>query len=54
VYTVSPVHPDVLYVKAGTFDDPRLIQPSRQFWMQSMVPWATIGLELQGFPKGLT
>jgi hypothetical protein len=52
VYTVSPVHPDVLYVKAGTLDDPRLVQPGRQFWMQSMVSWATIGLDLQSFPKG--
>jgi ABC transporter substrate binding protein len=25
--------------------------PSRQFWMQSMVPWATVCLELQGFQK---
>src|SRR5262245_10771869 len=29
LYTVSPVHPDVLYVKAGTLDDTRLVQPRR-------------------------
>ena len=29
LYTVSPVHTEVIYVKAGTFDDSRLIQPRR-------------------------
>jgi hypothetical protein len=33
LYTVSPVHPDVLYLKAGTLDDPRLVQPRHQNWI---------------------
>jgi hypothetical protein len=51
LYTVSPAHPEVLYVKAGTLDDPRLVHPRRQNWMRSRVPWTTIGLELPGSPK---
>jgi hypothetical protein len=51
LYTVSPVHPEVLYVKAGTLDDPRLVQPRRQNWMQSRVSWTTIDPELLGSPK---
>ena len=51
LYTVSPVHPDVLYVKAGTLDDPRLVQPRRQNWMRSRVSWTTIDPALPGSPK---
>ena len=51
LYTVSPVHPDVLYVKAGTLDDPRLVQPRRQNWMQSRVSWTTIDPALPSSPK---
>jgi hypothetical protein len=51
LYTVSPVHPEVLYVKAGTLDDPRLVQPRRQNWMQSRVSWTTVDPELPGSPK---
>jgi hypothetical protein len=51
LYTVSPVHPDVLYLKAGTLDDPRLVQPRHQNWMQSRVSWTTIDPELPALPK---
>jgi hypothetical protein len=51
LYTVSPVHPEVLYVKAGTLDDPSLVQPRRQNWMQSRVSWTTIDPGLPGSPK---
>jgi hypothetical protein len=50
LYTV-PVHPEVLYVKAGTLDDPRLVQPRRQNWMRSRVSWTTIDPELPGSPR---
>src|ERR1700730_10369986 len=52
LYTTSPVHPDVLYVKAGCIDDPRIVHPTHQIWMNSMVTWATISPDLPGFPKG--
>ena len=52
LYTTSPVHPDVLYVKAGCIDDPGIVHPTHQIWMNSMVAWANIGPDLPGFPKG--
>ena len=52
LYTTSPVHPDVLYVKAGCIDQPGIVHPTHQIWMNSKVAWATIGPDLPGFPKG--
>ena len=51
LYTVSPVHPDVLYVKAGSLDDPHHVQPRRQNWIQSKVSWTTIDPDLPASPK---
>lgn len=34
LYTSSPRHPDLFYVKAGAFDDPTLVQPAYQSWMR--------------------
>jgi hypothetical protein len=42
VVHLAASHPDRLYVKAGAFDDPTLIQPSYQSWTRSSVSWATI------------
>jgi hypothetical protein len=42
LFTSSPRHPDLLYIKAGIFDDPSLVRPSYQSWVSSSVPWATI------------
>lgn len=42
LYTSSPTHPDVHYVKAGSIDDPALVKPEDQSWVASRVAWATI------------
>jgi len=42
VYTSSPRHPDLLYIKAGALDDPIVVVPAYQSWAGSAVPWATI------------
>ena len=52
IYTASPRHPDVIYVKAGSFDDPAVIHPERQAWTSSRVPWAVIPPALRSFSKG--
>src|SRR5262249_43919479 len=52
LYTTSPVHPDILYLKAGCIDEPSIVHPIHQIWMNSKVAWATIGSDLPGFPKG--
>lgn len=52
LYTSSPRHPDVVYVKAGCLDDPTVVKPEHQIWTNSKVGWATIDPSLPGFPTG--
>jgi hypothetical protein len=52
VYTASPRHPEYIFVKAGTFDDPTMVNPIRQFWMSSAVPWRRIAENIPSFEKG--
>jgi len=52
LYTSSPRHPDVVYVKAGCLDDPTVVKPAHQIWTKSKVGWATIDPSLPGFPTG--
>lgn len=52
VYGGSPRHPDVVYVRAGTFDDPDVIRPNRQSWTRSRVDWAVISDTIPAFSKG--
>jgi hypothetical protein len=52
IYTSSPRHPDALYVKAGSLDDPALVRPHHQSWMRSKVQWAAIDPDLPGYPEG--
>jgi hypothetical protein len=52
IFTSSPRHPDRVYVKAGSFDDPSVVTPAYQSWMDSAVPWASIVPGLPRFAKG--
>ena len=52
IYTASPKHPEHVYVKAGTLDDPTIVAPVRQAWLTSAVPWSRIAPELPAFAKG--
>ena len=52
IYTASPKHPDHVYVKAGTLDDPTLVAPTRQAWVASVVSWSRIAPELPASAKG--
>jgi hypothetical protein len=51
LFTSSPRHPEFVYVKAGSFDDPTIVKPSHQIWVSSRVAWATIGPELPAYPQ---
>lgn len=42
IYTASPGHPEFVYVKAGTLDDPSVVRVVRQIWVDSAVPWRHI------------
>jgi len=52
IFTSAPKHPDHVYVKAGTFDDPDLVRPEREAWVASAVAWRRIAPDLPAFEKG--
>ena len=52
IFTSSPRHPDCVYVKAGTLDDPSIVKPSHQSWVASAVSWSQIDRNIASFPKG--
>lgn len=52
IYGGSPRHPDIVYVRAGTFDDPDVVRPALEAWCSSKVSWAQIPASLQTFAKG--
>lgn len=52
IFTSSPRHPDRVYVKAGTFDDPTVIAPAYQSWLKSSVAWSQIPPGLTSYDRG--
>jgi hypothetical protein len=52
IFTSSPKHPDSVYVKAGTLDDPSLVKPTHQSWVASAVSWSHIDPGIASFTKG--
>lgn len=51
IYTAAPRHPEHVYVKAGSLDDPALVRVEREAWTQSRVPWGRIDPALPGRPR---
>lgn len=52
IYTSSPKHPEHVYVKAGTLDDPTIVKPIRRSWTASAVSWSQVDGGLPSFAKG--
>ena len=52
IFTSSPKHPDYVYVKAGSLDDPTIVEPTHQSWIASAVSWSRIDREIASFAKG--
>ncbi|HEY6817083.1 MAG TPA: GFA family protein [Croceibacterium sp.] len=52
IYAASPAHPDIVYVRAGTLDDPDLVRPALEAWCGSRVAWSVIPQGLQQTEKG--
>lgn len=52
LYTSSPRHPELMYVKGGALDDPTQVQPAYQSWTHSAVPWAAIEPDLPSHEMG--
>jgi len=54
LYTASPRHPDIYFIKAGSLDDPSLVKPDREAWTRSRVPWSAIPSGLATFETNRT
>jgi hypothetical protein len=39
--------PDVVVIKAGTFDDPRRFTPNREIFVQSKLPWVVVNAQTE-------
>ena len=52
IYTSAPKHPEYVYVKAGTLDDPAIVKPVRQNWAASAVSWSQVDRVLPSFARG--
>lgn len=52
IFTSAPRHPDHVFVKAGTLDDPTLVAPTSEAWVASSVSWGRIPSDLERFPRG--
>lgn len=46
IHTLPPRHPEMVFIKAGSFDDPTAVKPAMQAWTRSAVSWSKI-------PEGL-
>ena len=49
LFTRGEIYPDLVWIKAGSLDQPQLIQPTHQTWTQMAVPWAYLDKNLPGF-----
>ncbi len=52
IFTSSPTHPEWVYLKAGSLDDPSIVVPTAQSWTRSAVPWRHIDPGIPSFAKG--
>jgi hypothetical protein len=46
LFSAAEARPHLVFVRAGTFDDPNLAQPAMTIWTASAPGWATIDEEL--------
>lgn len=54
LYTLPPLHPELIFVKAGSFDDPGQVRPVQQAWTASAVPWSRIPDGIPAYEKSRT
>jgi hypothetical protein len=51
LFTSPPLHPDRVFIKAGSLDDPNIVSPEREAWTDSRVAWAAIAPGLKRYAK---
>jgi hypothetical protein len=54
LYTQPPLHPDVVFIKAGSLDDPTVVHPNRQAWTRSRVSWSDIDPAIASYETSRT
>jgi hypothetical protein len=52
LFTTSPAHPEHAFVKAGSLDEPTVVAPTAQSWVDSAVAWSAIAPGLPAFARG--
>ena len=52
VFSVSPVVPELVLLKAGSLDDASWVEPSIEFWTSSAQPWSPHFEPAQRFERG--
>lgn len=51
LFTRAEKCPDLVFLKAGSLDEPELVKPTCQTWTKRAVPWATIDETLPTYPE---
>jgi hypothetical protein len=54
LYTEPPLHPETIFLKAGSLDDPAQVKPDRQAWTRSRVQWAEIDPAIASYDTSRT
>ena len=52
LFTRAEKCPDLVFLKAGSLDEPECVKPSCQIWTKRAVPWAYVDESLPSFPEG--
>ena len=52
LFTRAEKCPDLVFLKAGSLDEPQRVKPNCQTWTKRAVPWAYIDESLPSFPEG--
>ena len=51
IYSAPAVMPDVLFLKAGTLDDPSWLAPGMHMWCETAQPWVKLPADLPCFEQ---
>ena len=52
VFSVAAVMPEVVFLKAGSLDDPSWVQPAVEVWTRSAQPWTPAFEQTARMPRG--
>jgi hypothetical protein len=51
LFSEAESRPHLIFVRAGTLDDPEVVRPTATIWTSQAPTWACIDSRLQKFPK---